>query len=179
MGLGVTQNDPLAASLYEASISEDISSARASMRLGFLYANGLGVPRDTAKARNLLAFMKEYPMGIIYLTPLDHGLLPKSPEDVTPSYVEGVRPKIAAEDARRAAEEARREAAEEAAQERYEASHPQQGTQSTFDNKQFLPPEPGRIPRREARRSLQTPFDAPRRLAALTIYGGWSRQPPG
>ena len=50
-GLGVPQNYSVAASLYEASISENISSARAPMRLGF-FANGFNVPRDTAKARS-------------------------------------------------------------------------------------------------------------------------------
>jgi hypothetical protein len=115
-GLGVEQSYSTAAKLYEQAPS----SARASLRLGFLYANGLGVPRDTAKARELLRVAESSSTGKSYLVLLDHNMLPKSPEGVTPAYVEAAKQKIAAIDAKRAADEAQ---TEKAAQDRLPRQH--------------------------------------------------------
>jgi Sel1 repeat len=77
---GVTQDYGVAASWYEKAINA-WPSTRARIRLGFLYANGLGRPQDRAKAREL--FTSLGPSFQIYATLLDHNLLPKRDEDVT------------------------------------------------------------------------------------------------
>jgi hypothetical protein len=76
---GVTQNYGIAASWYEKAISGG-PTVRASIRLGFLYANGLGRPQDRAKAREL--FKSIGPSSQVYITLLDHNMLPKSDEDM-------------------------------------------------------------------------------------------------
>ena len=56
-GRSVPQDYRLAASWYGRAIDQsngDAPSVRAKVRLAFLYANGLGVPRDRVKARELL-----------------------------------------------------------------------------------------------------------------------------
>jgi Sel1 repeat len=82
---GVTQNYSAAASWYEKAISGG-PSIRASIRLGFLYANGLGRPQDRAKAREM--FKSIGPSSQIYITLLDHNMLPKSDEDIKRSDFE-------------------------------------------------------------------------------------------
>jgi hypothetical protein len=60
----------------------------ACTRLGFLYANGLGVPKDGAKARELLGHVwqdKEF------ISMLDHNVLPRTLDDVTPASLEKFR----------------------------------------------------------------------------------------
>jgi len=106
-----------AASWYEKAIdasNRDRPSIRAALRLAFLYANGLGVPRDRVKARELLA--SGGPSSGELLVLLDHNLLPKSPEDVTPSQRRTAAAIIAEEKTKKANEEAARLAASMRAQ---------------------------------------------------------------
>jgi hypothetical protein len=82
---GLGQDYRAAASWYEKAIDGG-PSIRATIRLGFLYANGLGRPQDRAKAREL--FVSAGPSFQTYVTLLDHNMLPKSDEDVRRSDFE-------------------------------------------------------------------------------------------
>jgi len=89
-GLGGVKQDHRTAAIYYAKATDksngDAPSIRATLRLAFLYANGLGVPRDRAKAREL--FLSTGPSTQANVVLLDHNLLPRSMEDVTPSLLQ-------------------------------------------------------------------------------------------
>ena len=72
-----------AAAVYQKTLNDEGypngDGFAAGERLGYLYANGLGVPRDTARARQLFSAS---PNQQTDLALLDHGMLPRSPEGV-------------------------------------------------------------------------------------------------
>jgi TPR repeat protein len=88
--LGGVNQDYRTAAIYYAKATDksngDAPSIRATLRLAFLYANGLGVPRDRAKARELLVSTGPSTQANVVL--LDHNLLRRSMEDVTPSLLQ-------------------------------------------------------------------------------------------
>lgn len=91
-------------------------------RLAFLYANGLGVPKDDAKARQMFGLDNRYPTEVDLM---DKGRLPKSPEEV-PAVVGRIE-----EEQREADEEMARERVKAAAENaraaaKYAAEHPVQ-----------------------------------------------------
>jgi hypothetical protein len=61
----------------------------AATRLGFLYAHGLGVSKNPARAAELLKMQP----GTVFAAMLEHQELPRSFDDVTPAMVEEMRQK--------------------------------------------------------------------------------------
>jgi hypothetical protein len=57
-------------------------------RIGFFYAHGFGVPRDTEKARSI--FNVNGKQSVLAQL-MDIGKLPTTPEDVTPAHLEKLR----------------------------------------------------------------------------------------
>ncbi len=79
-GLGVRQDYSEAASWYLKAINtRAFGSGKAKENLGFLYAYGLGVPRDRAKARAL--WVERGPSEEILVRLLDNDMLPKNRAD--------------------------------------------------------------------------------------------------
>jgi hypothetical protein len=70
-------------------------------RLGFLYVNGLGVRRDTKKAREYFSWRDDQ-RNRVALTLLDHNMLPRIPEDITPALISSAENMRAADDRRQA-----------------------------------------------------------------------------
>jgi TPR repeat protein len=79
-----------AAAAYQAHLNAsghpDGDGYVAGERLGFLYANGRGVPKDVARARVLFS-ANEIERNRIDLGLLNHGMLPQNPEAKTPELV--------------------------------------------------------------------------------------------
>ena len=107
-GLGVQQSYPDAAAWYRKAMgagslgnpSFEPMAVQARLRLGFLYANGLGVPRDRLMAKSL--FLSSQAAESNHLVSLlDQGLLPRSMDDLSPGYVASADAKIASENANR------------------------------------------------------------------------------
>ena len=132
-GLGGLPRDYKAAAIWyqkaiDPSNGNEVSIA-AVLRLAFLYANGLGVPQNRARARELLA---RSPSNQQFVIMLDHNLLPKSPEDVTPSQIRAAAAMESAERSKKAAEdEARRAALLRAQPSAPSRAQPSQGTSQT------------------------------------------------
>ena len=78
-------------------------------RLGFLYANGLGVRRDTQKAREFFSW-RDDERNRTYLTLLEHNMLPK---DVTEALTATARSLELADQRKEAEQEAKRERIEQ------------------------------------------------------------------
>jgi TPR repeat protein len=130
-GQGTPQDYASARSWYIKAVStrnengEFAFGGAAPLRLGFLFANGLGGPKDTALAKELFQVMGGAmgARGADYALLLDHGMLPRTLDDATGSYVQTAKAKIAeADQARAAAEQAQRERA----QSDYDKTHPQE-----------------------------------------------------
>lgn len=62
IGLGVQQSYKRAIHWYERAIQLDNKSYRAMNNLGVMYHQGLGTPRDTAKAKSLFSSARSYPV---------------------------------------------------------------------------------------------------------------------
>ncbi len=90
---------------YEVSVNRDYSAAAAyyekavdtlsryggvelaaSTRLAFLYANGLGVPQNSEKAIEIFA-ARQTPQNSSYIELVKHGMLPPTPEEITPAIL--------------------------------------------------------------------------------------------
>jgi hypothetical protein len=71
----------------------------AAKRLGFLYASGRGVPTNKAMAMALLSRVppETYPEGNVYVELPKRGLLPRSPEDITPELLAELDRRLAQE----------------------------------------------------------------------------------
>ncbi len=76
-GLGVPQNYAAAAMWYQKAVENTYADMRPRFALGWLYAHGLGVPRDPAKARAVFATIGGGE-GQLLVGMLDAGKLPKS-----------------------------------------------------------------------------------------------------
>jgi hypothetical protein len=96
----------------------------AGERIGYLYANGRGVPRDVARARALFS-ANSLDRNRIDLILLNNNLLPAAPELKTPALVEKANA-IVAEEQRKAIEKQRQaEAEENRRQQAWNAAHPE------------------------------------------------------
>jgi tetratricopeptide (TPR) repeat protein len=82
---------PAAAQYYQRAIDRMSQvngvAQTAMLRLAFLYANGRGVPIDDAKARALFESLDGH-LDPRILDLMDYGMLPKSPEEVTPALLD-------------------------------------------------------------------------------------------
>jgi hypothetical protein len=86
-----------AAAWYGRAISNNTDGAMvANVRLGLLYAYGLGVPRDLQQTRRLF---EAHGRGNGWDYLLDHNALPSKIEQVTPEYVESVKRAVADKEA--------------------------------------------------------------------------------
>jgi TPR repeat protein len=119
-GQGAPQDYAAARSWYAKAMStrnykgEFPLGGPATMNLAFLVANGLGGPKDVATAKEMFVVMGVH--GADFALLLDHGMLPRSRDEATDSYVRTAKSRIAAaEQARAAAEQAQ-----------YERTHPPQ-----------------------------------------------------
>lgn len=81
-GLGTTQNYRQAAYWYQKAADLHAGATGAELQLGILYAYGLGVPRNLAKAREIFYGMGGE--GDLWLALLDTNKLPANPDEVTP-----------------------------------------------------------------------------------------------
>jgi TPR repeat protein len=79
-----------AAAAYQAHLNAsghpDGDGYVAGERLGYLYANGRGIPRDVARARKLFS-ANSLERNRIDFELLNHGILPATPEDKTPTLM--------------------------------------------------------------------------------------------
>jgi hypothetical protein len=135
-GLGLNRNYTEAAAFYQKAVSTtDLNGNRtlfgtwATKRLGFLYAYGLGVPKDRAKARQLWAALPDgVDSGKGYVRLLDNNALPQNIDDPNrfSQEVKDALARLDAEDARKQAvadQKREKEAAAEMA--KYYREHPQ------------------------------------------------------
>jgi Sel1 repeat len=104
-GLGTNQDYRQAAYWYQKAVNLHAAATGAELRLGLLYANGLGVPRDRAKAREL--FEAAGPSSSIYLVLLDTNKLPSNSDDISPALM---REALAEKQQREEREQAQQEA---------------------------------------------------------------------
>ena len=99
-GIGVERNYHTAAIWYEKAMACECVNP-ATMRLGFLYANGLGVPKDREKAREL--FKTVHALNTI-IEAMDNNLLPMTLDDWTPAVAQAIKIKLDEQEQARTAE---------------------------------------------------------------------------
>jgi hypothetical protein len=117
-----------AAAVYQKTLNDEGypngDGLPAGERLGYLYANGRGVPKDAAKARQLFGANQTLRNRDDLLL-LNHHMLPLTPEGKTPALIEKATAMVAEEQRKALEEQAKAEAEESRRAQAWRTSHPE------------------------------------------------------
>jgi TPR repeat protein len=117
-----------AAAVYQKTLNDEGypngDGLPAGERLGYLYANGRGVPKDAAKARQLFSANQTLRNRDDLLL-LNHHMLPLTPEGKTPALIEKATAMVAEEQRKALEEQAKAEAEESRRAQAWRTSHPE------------------------------------------------------